>query len=67
MTTTEWQSLRNRQSYLYTYGFVVYLDVFGRRREFMFCHYYHVPMPGEPQVEGFQRFVGAPPEYNRAT
>jgi hypothetical protein len=72
MTTAEWQSLRNRQTFLYAYGFVIYLDVFRsrifrRRREFRFCHHYHVPVPGEPQVEGFQRLVGAPPAYNRAT
>jgi hypothetical protein len=68
MTTAEWQSLRNRQVFLYTHGFVIYLDVFGKRREFRFCHHYHVPAPGEPQVEAFQRLVGAPPPaYNRAT
>jgi hypothetical protein len=67
MTTAEYVTLRNRQVFMYSYGFVKYLDVFGKSREFRFVHYYHVPVPGEPQVEGFQRLVSAPSEYNKAT
>jgi hypothetical protein len=52
---------------LYAYGFVKYLDVFGKPRETCFCHYYHVPTPYEAQIEGFRLCVEAPPAYNKAT
>jgi len=52
---------------LYAYGFVKYLDVFGKLRETSFCHYYYVPGPYELQIEGFRLCVDAPPAYNKAT
>jgi hypothetical protein len=52
---------------LYGHGFVKYRDVFGRKHETTFCHYYRIPSPNAPAVEGFTRAVTAPPEYNKAT
>lgn len=52
---------------IYAYGFVNYLDVFGNCHETCFCHYYYIPGPLEPQIEGFRLLVDAPPAYNKAT
>jgi hypothetical protein len=56
-----------RRFVLYAYGFVKYLDVFGKLRETCFCHYYYMPESYEPPIEGFRLCVEAPAAYNKAT
>jgi hypothetical protein len=51
---------------LYACGFVKYLDIFNDRHETHFCHYYYIPGPLEPQIEGWRVCELAPAAYNRA-
>lgn len=44
-----------------------YRDTYGRRHETRFCDYYHVSDGVQPLVEGFQKNIAAPLEYNKAT
>jgi hypothetical protein len=67
ITSEEYIAVKNREMILYAYGFVKYLDVFGKPRETRFCHYYYVPGAYELQIEGFRLCIEAPPAYNMAT
>lgn len=53
--------------FLYAYGFVKYLDAFGKPHESWFCHHYYVSEPQDPDIRGFQRYVKAPAIYSKAT
>jgi hypothetical protein len=67
MTVAEYNAVMNRDLILYAYGYVEYLDVFGKSHVTNFCHYYSVPRSDEPQVEGFRLCTEAPADYNMAT
>jgi hypothetical protein len=66
-TQGQYVALRNLKLILYAYGYIKYLDTFGRPHETRFCHYYRIPGVWEPQFEGFQLCIQAPQAYNRAT
>jgi hypothetical protein len=63
----EYWEIMNRELFLYAHGFVKYRDVFGKKRETRFCHYYLVPFPGGLVVEGFGTYTEAPSKYSKAT
>ena len=65
--TSQYSAIMQGKLVLYAHGFVKYKDVFGRKHETTFCHYYRIPSANAPTVEGFTRAVEAPPEYNKAT
>jgi hypothetical protein len=67
LSVEEYQSLRERKLFLYAHGFVKYRDIFGKKRETRFCHYYRIPEAGGALVEGFSTFIDAPRNYNKAT
>jgi hypothetical protein len=55
------------------YGYLKYLDAFGKKRETRVCYIYFITWGGILKTpdgfvlnpEGF--YIGGPPEYNRAT
>jgi hypothetical protein len=54
--------------FLRAYGYVKYLDAFGKARESRFCDYYVWPLKNKPhRVTGFRPFIGAPAEYTECT
>jgi len=68
----EWQAVREGKLFLYAYGFITYLDVFGKSkrhiRETRFCHRSGPSEPNWPVRELYPcPFIEAPPEYHRAT
>ncbi len=63
----QYDAFMSRRLFLYVHGFVEYRDTFNRKHETRFCDYYLVPDGGGILVEGFQRNIEAPPEYNKAT
>lgn len=67
LSVEEYRSLRDRKLFLYAHGFVKYRDIFGKKRETRFCHYYRIPTPDGALVEGFSTFIGAPRSYNKTT
>jgi len=67
VTNAGYIAVKNRERVLYAYGFVKYLDVFGKSHETCFCHCYYVPGTYELQIEGFRLCAEAPSAYNTAT
>ena len=67
MTEAQYWDMRNSRVVLWAHGFVKYRDIFGRKHETVFCHYYRLPEPTAPTIEGFSRCINAPSGYNKAT
>jgi hypothetical protein len=67
METAQYWEIKQGTRFLYVHGFVRYRDTYGRRHETRFCDYYHVSDGVQPLVEGFQKNIAAPLEYNKAT
>jgi hypothetical protein len=69
MTESEYKSLNLSPPtlFLYAHGFVKYVDAFGVKHETRFCESYYISGSTGPTVEGFQRYLMAPREYNKAT
>ena len=51
---------------LRAYGYVRYIDAFGKNRESRFCQYYIWPEEGVPNP-GFRPLLDAPPAYTKCT
>ena len=63
---TQAVAIRRGKEFLYAYGFIRYLDVFGRIHETGFGYLYLFPLGGDPRPLGFTR-DGLPPAYNYAS
>jgi hypothetical protein len=55
----------NREVNLWVYGYVDFIDAFGRPWETKFCMVFHIPGGFNPNPQGF--YISGPEEYNRST
>jgi hypothetical protein len=66
LTKAEADAVWQREAFLYSFGIVVYRDVYNRLHETRFGFVYHFPLGGDPRQRGFRREL-MPPAYNYAT
>jgi hypothetical protein len=65
LTKAEWLSVRERKSFLFVYGFILYEDVYGRRHETRFGYLHYIPYEGDTRREEFSK-LDLPSAYNQA-
>ena len=66
LSKPEADAIWHREAFLYTFGIVVYRDVYNRLHETRFGLLYHYPLGGDPRQKGFRREL-MPAAYNCTT